>query len=52
MGGWTFMAPRIEKIFGRPPIYAGRDASASPAVGTMALHKSELETFLHEAFSA
>ena len=52
MGAWNFIAPRLESILGVKPVYAGRDASASPAVGTMALHKSELETFLQEAFSA
>lgn len=52
MGAWSFIAPRLESLLGAKPVYAGRDASASPAVGTMALHKSELETFLHEAFSA
>jgi 2-oxoglutarate dehydrogenase E1 component len=52
MGAWTYIAPQLESLLGVKPIYAGRDASASPAVGTMALHKSELETFLHEAFSS
>lgn len=52
MGAWTYIAPQLESILGVKPVYAGRDASASPAVGTMALHKSELETFLHEAFSS
>jgi 2-oxoglutarate dehydrogenase E1 component len=52
MGAWTYIAPQLESLLGVKPVYAGRDASASPAVGTMALHKSELETFLHEAFSS
>ncbi|MBT6381653.1 MAG: 2-oxoglutarate dehydrogenase E1 component, partial [Opitutales bacterium] len=52
MGAWTYISPQLESILGIRPIYAGRDASASPAVGTMALHKSELETFLSEAFSS
>lgn len=52
MGAWSYIAPQLESILGVKPVYAGRDASASPAVGTMSLHKSELETFLHEAFSA
>ncbi len=51
MGAWSFMAPKLKKLFDLPIHYAGRDSSASTAVGTISLHKSELETFLHEAFS-
>ncbi len=51
MGAYSFIAHRLEEIFNRNPIYAGRGASASPAVGMMALHKKELAEFLHEAFS-
>ncbi|GAB1488210.1 2-oxoglutarate dehydrogenase E1 component [Opitutaceae bacterium] len=49
-GAWTYIAPELEQIFGRKPLYAGRDASASPAVGSLALHKIELATFLQDAF--
>ena len=52
MGAWSYIAPLLEDLLGRKPRYAGRDSSASPAVGTMSLHKSELETFLHVAFSS
>ncbi|MDO8544276.1 MAG: 2-oxoglutarate dehydrogenase E1 component, partial [Opitutaceae bacterium] len=38
MGAWGWIAPQLEEIFGRKPAYAGRDASASPAVGSLALH--------------
>ncbi len=51
MGAWSYIAPRIESLLGEQPRYAGRDASASPAVGTMSIHKSELDTLLHVAFS-
>ncbi len=51
MGAWPYLAPRIEKIFGRKPIYTGRDDAASPAVGALALHKRELARFLMEAFA-
>ncbi len=51
MGAWTWIAPQLEAIFGRKPLYAGRDASASPAVGTLALHRLELAAFLKQAFS-
>jgi len=52
MGAWTYISPILEELLGVKPSYAGRDASASPAVGTMSLHKSELETFLHVAYSS
>jgi 2-oxoglutarate dehydrogenase E1 component len=49
-GAWTFLAPQLEEIFGRKATYAGRDASASPAVGSLAVHKQELAAFLKDAF--
>jgi 2-oxoglutarate dehydrogenase E1 component len=52
MGAWSWIAPQLEKIFGRPPAYAGRDASASPAVGSLALHRLELAGLLTAAFAA
>ena len=51
MGAWTYIAPQLEEIFGRKPVYAGRDAAASPAVGLLALHRMQLATFLKKAFS-
>ncbi len=51
MGAWTHLAPSLEAIFGRKPLYAGRDASASPAVGALALHKLEQAALLQQAFS-
>jgi 2-oxoglutarate dehydrogenase E1 component len=51
MGAWSFIAPQLEEIFGHKPIYAGRDAAASPAVGALALHKMELTALLHDAFN-
>ena len=51
MGAWTYIAPSLEEIFGRKPIYAGRDAAASPAVGLLALHRQQLATFLRKAFT-
>jgi 2-oxoglutarate dehydrogenase E1 component len=51
MGAWSFIAPQLEAVFGRAALYAGRDASASPAVGSLALHKHELAAFLQEAFT-
>ncbi len=51
MGAWTWIDQQLEDVFGRRPLYAGRDASASPAVGSLALHKLELAAFLKQAFT-
>ena len=51
MGAWSFIAPQLARIFGRAPAYAGRDASASPAVGSLALHKLELAGLLKDAYT-
>jgi 2-oxoglutarate dehydrogenase E1 component len=51
MGGWTFIEPRLRKLFGREIAYAGRNASASPAVGSLALHKREQARLVASAFS-
>jgi 2-oxoglutarate dehydrogenase E1 component len=51
MGAWSWIAPQLEAIFGRKPLYAGRDASSSPAVGLLALHRVELEALLKDAFA-
>ena len=51
MGAWSWIAPQLAQIFGRTPAYAGRDASASPAVGSLALHKLELAGLLKDAYS-
>jgi 2-oxoglutarate dehydrogenase E1 component len=50
-GAWSYIAPQIGDIFGLRPLYAGRDASASPAVGSLALHKLELAALLKQAFT-
>jgi len=51
MGAWSHLAPQLEEIFGRKPIYAGRDAASSPAVGVLAVHRMQLATFLRKAFT-
>ena len=51
MGAWTFIGPHLSRVFGTFPLYAGRDAAASPAVGALALHKFELAAFLQDAFN-
>jgi len=51
MGAWSFLVPQLSTTFGFVPLYAGRDAAASPAVGALALHKFELAAFLQDAFN-
>lgn len=41
MGAWSFVAPRLQEIVGQPIQYVGRDASASPATGSHAVHDRE-----------
>src|SRR5216110_166197 len=51
MGAWSFIEPRLRTMFRREVGYAGRNASASPAVGALALHKREQACLIAEAFS-
>jgi 2-oxoglutarate dehydrogenase E1 component len=51
MGAWTFIEPRLRSMLRREILYAGRNASASPAVGALALHKREQACVIEEAFS-
>ncbi|MFA5057420.1 MAG: 2-oxoglutarate dehydrogenase E1 component [Opitutaceae bacterium] len=50
MGAWSFLAPQLEHVFGRKAFYAGRDASASPAVGHLVRHKLEQAALVRAAF--
>jgi 2-oxoglutarate dehydrogenase E1 component len=52
MGGWSFVADLIESTLGIRPAYAGRDAAASPAVGSLAVHKIEQADMVKQAFTA
>jgi 2-oxoglutarate dehydrogenase E1 component len=51
MGAWSWISPQLDDIFHMRLLYAGRDASASPAVGSLALHKLELAGLLKDAYS-
>ena len=51
MGAWTFIEPRLRTMFCREIAYAGRDASASPAVGALALHKRRQAALVRDAFA-
>ncbi|MGC9450824.1 MAG: 2-oxoglutarate dehydrogenase E1 component [Oceanipulchritudo sp.] len=52
MGAWRFLLPCLEEATGRKPVYAGRDAAASPAVGSLAAHKIEQKQLIEDAFTA
>src|SRR5881392_1467875 len=51
MGAWTFIEPRLRTIFCTDIAYAGREASASPAVGALARHKREQARLVGDAFA-
>ena len=51
MGAWTFIEPRLRKLFGRDIVYAGRDATASTATGSHAIHDLEQRELVNQAFS-
>jgi multifunctional 2-oxoglutarate metabolism enzyme len=52
MGAWSFVRPRRDEFLpvGAAFWYAGRAPSASPATGSAAVHKRELEQLILEAF--
>jgi 2-oxoglutarate dehydrogenase E1 component len=50
MGAWNFIEPRLRKLFGREILYAGRDASASTATGSHAIHDLEQRELVEQAF--
>jgi 2-oxoglutarate dehydrogenase E1 component len=51
MGAWTWMRPRLGEITGMRPIYAGRRESASPAAGSLTMHKKEQASLVEAAFT-
>jgi 2-oxoglutarate dehydrogenase E1 component len=51
MGAWSWIAPQLAGAFGRSAVYAGRDASSSPAVGILSIHRLELSALLRDAFT-
>jgi len=53
-GGWTFVSQpeRLPALLGgRPLEYVGRKASASPATGSLRVHKEEQTALVNEALS-
>ena len=52
MGAWVFLAPLLEHCFGRKPEYVGRTPTASPATGSLTLHKKEQAAIVASALGA
>jgi 2-oxoglutarate dehydrogenase E1 component len=50
MGAWNYIYLLLERMFHRPVWYAGRNASSSPAVGALAVHKTEQNGLVEDAF--
>jgi 2-oxoglutarate dehydrogenase E1 component len=48
MGGWSFMEPRL-RTMGYHVEYVGRDASASPATGSLQVHRREQKELVEAA---
>ena len=48
MGAWTFMEPRLRALTGSVK-YLGRDTSASPATGSLQVHKREQKELVEAA---
>jgi len=53
MGAWTFMESRLENLLPHceRPRYIGRNASASPATGSYAVHVQEQERLVKQALT-
>ena len=52
MGAWGYLAWQLREMFPSHTIrFAGRGESASPAVGSLGLHKLEQKALIEEAFS-
>lgn len=53
MGAWDYVRPHFNALLGAKDAvqYLGRDRSASPAAGSHALHKKQLEQILQRAFN-
>nr|MBP7416282.1 2-oxoglutarate dehydrogenase E1 component [Pyrinomonadaceae bacterium] len=53
MGGWTFVEPRITAILPADTSlqYIGRDASASPATGSYAIHNLEQSKLVNDSLN-
>ncbi len=50
MGAWEFIHPHLIPLLKTPVDYIGREQSASPAVGSHALHQQQLEMLMRQVF--
>ena len=50
MGAWGHISWRLEKMSGTTVRYAGRKRAASPAVGSLTMHKAEQKQIVDAAF--
>ena len=48
---WNFLAWQLRRLLETSVWYAGRAASASPAVGSLAMHKKEQQLIIQDAFT-
>jgi len=51
MGAWNILRPQLREIFGREPLYVGREAAAAPAVGSHRQHGKEQEAIIATALN-
>jgi 2-oxoglutarate dehydrogenase E1 component len=51
MGGWQFINGLLEETLSKRPVYAGRGAAASTAVGSLTIHKQEQAELVKQAFT-
>ena len=51
MGAWNFLSWQLRRMFDTSFWYAGRAASASPAVGSLGIHKREQKLIVQDAFT-
>ena len=51
MGAWNFISWQLKRLLETNVWYAGRAASASPAVGSLAVHKKEQQLIIQDAFT-
>ncbi len=49
MGAWNFLWPVLEETLGRQVEYVGRSSTASPATGSLTLHKREQAHLIAQA---
>ncbi|MEM6821534.1 MAG: 2-oxoglutarate dehydrogenase E1 component, partial [Verrucomicrobiota bacterium] len=51
-GAWNYIEPILRAASGKQIHYSGRDASASPATGSLAIHQLEQADLVERAFAS